>query len=89
MDEVNKIAPVESVLEKDKSRRAFLRTAADVGITTAAVTVLLAGTSKPASAQANPYAGGIVNDDPNANEDVGHGFQGNTIFDDLNTVGKS
>ena len=38
-----------------KSRRAFVRTAAQVAVTAPAVSILLAGTTKPAAAAINPY----------------------------------
>src|SRR5580765_4407337 len=38
-----------------KSRRAFVRTAAQVAVTAPAVSILLAGTTKPAGATINPY----------------------------------
>ena len=38
-----------------KTRRAFVKTAAQVAVTAPAVSILLAGTSKPAAAQISPY----------------------------------
>jgi hypothetical protein len=38
-----------------KTRRAFVRTAAQVAVTAPAVSILLAGTTKPAAAQISPY----------------------------------
>jgi len=40
----------------DKSRRDFVRTAAQVAVTAPAVSILLAGTTKPAAAQISPYS---------------------------------
>jgi hypothetical protein len=39
----------------EKTRRAFVKTAAQVAVTAPAVSILLAGTTKPAAAQINPY----------------------------------
>jgi len=38
-----------------KTRRAFVKTAAQVAVTAPAVSILLAGTTKPASATISPY----------------------------------
>ena len=38
-----------------KTRRAFVKTAAQVAVTAPAVSILLAGTTKPAAAAINPY----------------------------------
>jgi len=38
-----------------KSRRAFVKTATQVAVTAPAVSILLAGTTKPAAAEINPY----------------------------------
>jgi len=38
-----------------KTRRAFVKTAAQVAVTAPAVSILLAGTTKPAAAQISPY----------------------------------
>src|SRR5689334_22816330 len=49
---------MKNVVEEgaQKTRRAFVRTAAQVAVTAPAVSILLAGTSKPAAAQISPYA---------------------------------
>ena len=46
---------IKKVAEEGKTRRSFVRTAAQVAVTAPAVSVLLAGTSKPAAAQISPY----------------------------------
>ena len=46
-EEVNK--------EGQKTRRTFVKTAAQVAVTAPAVSILLASTTKPASAQISPY----------------------------------
>ena len=49
MEDIKKVAEVQ------KTRRAFVRTAAQVAVTAPAVSILLAGTTKPAAAQISPY----------------------------------
>jgi len=46
---------IKKVAEEGKTRRAFVRTAAQVAVTAPAVSILLAGTTKPAAAQISPY----------------------------------
>jgi hypothetical protein len=46
---------IKKVAEEGKTRRSFVRTAAQVAVTAPAVSILLAGTSKPAAAQISPY----------------------------------
>ena len=44
----------------EKTRRSFVKTAAQVAVTAPAVSILLAGTTKPAAAVINPYQASIA-----------------------------
>jgi hypothetical protein len=53
MSEQDKVLPVEA--GETKSRRAFVKTAAQVAVTAPAVALLLSASSKPAAAQVAAY----------------------------------
>ena len=55
MDDKNPMDVEKEVEGIQKTRRAFVKTAAQVAVTGPAVSILLASTTKPAAAQITPY----------------------------------